>query len=112
MSEIQIKEVVTRREKRIFLTFPWRIYNNDQLWVPPILKDRYEMIDPKRGVFFERGTAEFFTAWREGKPVGTICTAIDFKANQNTNKQEYLFGFFETVNDQSVANMLLDHAVE
>ena len=112
MSEIRIKKVVTRRDKRIFLTFPWRIYNNDPLWVPPILKDRYEAIDPERGVFFERGTAEFFTAWREGKPVGTICTAIDFKANQNNNKRECVFGFFETVNDHSVANTLLDHAIE
>ena len=110
MSEIQIKKVESRRDKRLFLTFPWQIYENDPLWVPPLLKDRYTAIDPARGVFFERGTAEFFNAWQDGNLVGTICTAIDFKANKNNSKQECVFGFFESINEQAVADALFDHA--
>jgi GNAT superfamily N-acetyltransferase len=109
MSEITIRKVENRRDLHTFLTFPWKVYKNDPLWVPPILSDRYKAVDPKRGVFFQRGTAEFFIAWRDGKPVGTICAAIDFKANDFVNLKDCVFGFFEFINDRQVALALLDH---
>jgi GNAT superfamily N-acetyltransferase len=109
MSEIEVRKVKNKRELNTFLTFPWKIYKNDPLWVPPILADRYKVVDPEKGVFFQRGTAEFFIAWRDGKPVGTICAAIDFKANDFVNLKDCVFGFFEFINDRQVANALLDH---
>lgn len=112
MGIIEIHKAISRKELRKFLTFPWTIYKTDPLWVPPILADRYKTVDPKRGVFFQRGIAEFFTASKNGEIVGTICTAIDYKANQSVNKNECVFGFFECVNDQQVANVLFDHAVK
>ena len=108
MNPITIREVANRRELRTFLTFPWKIYKDDPLWVPPILADRYKLVDPKRGVFFQRGMAEYFIAWRDGKPVGTICAAIDFKANAAVDRKDCIFGFFEFINDREVAFALLD----
>ena len=74
---IQVLPVRSRRERQVFLTFPWHIFKGDPLWVPPLLPDWSERIDPKRGVFFKRGEAQCFIAWRAGKPVGTICAAED-----------------------------------
>jgi len=62
MDKIEIKQVGSRGERRKFLTFPWKIYRNDPLWVPPLLPERKKVIDPDRGVFFDRGKAEFFLA--------------------------------------------------
>jgi hypothetical protein len=76
MTAIDIRPVRTGRERRTFLTFPWRIYRHDPLWVPPLLPERARTTDPARGVFFQRGEAEFFTAWRAGQPVGTICPTL------------------------------------
>jgi len=112
MGIITVSRVTSKRELRKFLTFPWKIYKNDSLWIPPILADRFKTVDPERGVFFQRGTAEFFSAWKNDKMVGTICTAIDYKANESANKNECVFGFFECVNDQQVAVALFDHAVK
>lgn len=109
MQALDIRPVANRREKRIFTTYPWRIYHDDPLWVPPLLPDRRKAIDPQKGPFFQHGTAEFFIAWRHGRPVGTICAAIDFKANQAVNKKECVFGFYESINDEEVGRALLDH---
>ncbi len=109
MSAIQIRPVQTARERRIFLTFPWRIYRDDPLWVPPLLPQRAETIDPQRGVFFKRGQAEFFTAWQDGEPAGTICAAEDPPTNQARGARECLFGFFECVEDYAVAEAMWDH---
>ncbi len=108
MSEIAIRKVANKHELHTFLTFPWRIYRGDPLWVPPILADRYKLVDPKKGAFFQRGTAEFFIAWRDGKPVGTICAAIDFKTNAAVNFKDCVFGFFEFIDEQKIAFALLD----
>lgn len=93
-----------------FLTFPWQIYRNDPLWVPPILAERHKVVDPHQGVFFQRGQAEYFSAFRGRRMVGTICTAIDHIANQDLDKQECVFGFFEVIDDETTARALLDHA--
>ncbi len=108
MSAIDVRPVCTRRDRRTFLTFPWRIYRHDPLWVPPLLPERARTIDPARGVFFKRGEAEFFIAWRDGQPVGTICAAEDKSANESRGKRECLFGFLEFVDDHDVVAALLD----
>ena len=77
MSDIQVRPIRTAAERRTFLHFPWRIYRRDPLWVPPLLPERAARTDPKKGVFFKRGIAEFFIAWRGREPVGTICAAED-----------------------------------
>jgi hypothetical protein len=82
MSSIQIRPVQSARERRTFLTFPWRIYRDDPLWVPPLLPELAKRLDPEKGAILRRGEAEFFIAWREGKPVGTICAAEDRPTNE------------------------------
>ena len=112
MNNIDIRPVHTAKERRTFLTFPWRIYHDDPLWVPPLLPERAKAIDPERGAFFKRGEAEFFIAWRDGTPVGTICAAEDKFANERRQKRECVFGFFEYVEDYDVASALVDHVIQ
>jgi len=108
---IQIRPVSGRRERRLFLTFPWRIYRGDPLWVPPLLPDRRRTVDPRHGTFFRRGgAAEFFIAWRGRTPVGTICCGEDPEANAHRTWRDAVIGFFECVNDEEVAAALFDHA--
>lgn len=110
MSSIEIHLVTSARERRRFLTFPWQIYRDDPLWVPPLLPERSRAIDPARGSFFQRGIAEFFIAWRDGKPVGTICTAEDKPTNQARGLHDCIIGFFECIQDFPVAEAMFQHA--
>ncbi len=107
---IDVRPVRTRRERRLFLTFPWRIYAGDPLWVPPLLSERAKTSDPNRGVFFRRGAAEFFIAWRGCRPVGTICAADDRAYNEQMHMRECMFGFFDCVEDPRAARSLFQAA--
>jgi GNAT superfamily N-acetyltransferase len=109
-SFIEVRPVSNASERRIFLTFPWRIYRKDPLWVPPLLPDRASRIDPQRGTFFKRGTAEFFIAWRGREPLGTICAAEDRTVNEQRRLHDCMFGFFECVPDYEVACALFERA--
>lgn len=108
MSAVEVKPVRTRQEQELFLTFPWRIYQHDPLWVPPLLPDLRERLDPAKGVFFKRGgVAECFIAWRGGAPVGTLCAAEDCEMNQSRAVKECVFGFFDFIEDYDVFEALL-----
>jgi GNAT superfamily N-acetyltransferase len=112
MTDIQVLPVRTAREKRLFLTFPWRIYKDDPLWVPPLLSERAKTIDPRHGLFFKDGHADLFIAWRKGKPEGTIACSEDTSATRARGFGECLVGFFECVDDYSVAAALFDRAAD
>jgi GNAT superfamily N-acetyltransferase len=112
MSSIQARPVSTARERRAFLTFPWHIYRDDPLWVPPLLPMRARTINPEHGAWFKRGAAEFFLAWKDGQPVGTICAAEDPPTNTFRKRRECVFGFFECTEDYAVAEALFQRAIE
>ena len=92
MSNIDIVQVQTSGERNKLMTFPWKVYQGDPLWVPPLLPERKSVIDPQSGVFFKRGEADFFLAYKEGSLAGTICVAEDPPTNQKRGKMECIFG--------------------
>ncbi len=110
MASIEIRPVQSHREQNIFLTFPWRIYSGDPLWVPPLLPERRKVIDPKRGKFYQDGYADLFIAWRGRNPVGTLCCGEDRTATDSRGFGECLLGFFECEEDYAVAEALFDRA--
>jgi GNAT superfamily N-acetyltransferase len=112
MSGVEVLQIRSAVERRRFLTFPWRVYSQDPLWVPPLLPDRARILDPRRGPFFRRGEAELFLALQEGRPAGTICAAADRASNALAGSPQALFGFFECIERYEVAQALLERAVD
>ncbi len=110
MSAISIQKVETRRKRRQFATYPWEIYKNDPLWVPPLLPERMKQLDPERGTFFSHGEAAFFMAYQNGKLAGTIMAAEDFSSNELRGLNDGMIGFFECIDDEVVAHQLFDAA--
>jgi len=107
---LQVRPVASAGERRAFLTFPWRVYRDDPLWVPPLLSERAQRSDPARGEFFQHGEAEFFVAWRGRHPVGTICAGEDRRYNTFAGQRQALFGFFDCLPDYEIAAALFDAA--
>lgn len=109
MTAVQVIPVHSRREKEIFLQFPWRIYRDDPIWVPPLLPDRRKLLDPHNSPFFRHGQLECAIAWLDGKPVGTVCAAEDWELNEGRGLKDCVFGFFECLEDESIARALFDY---
>jgi GNAT superfamily N-acetyltransferase len=110
MIDIKVLPVHSAHQRRLFLTFPWRIYKHDPLWVPPLLSERRKTIDPARGLFYKNGYARLFVAYHRGKPVGTIVCAEDRNNTAARGHGECMIGFFECIDDYAVAEALFDRA--
>jgi len=111
VSQIQISEVSSRRDRDSFIKFPWRIYETDPAWVPPLIIERKAFLDRKRHPFYQHGAAALFLAWRNGEIVGRIAASDDPRYNLLHHTNVGCFGLFESIDDVDVAAALF-RAVE
>jgi hypothetical protein len=95
-----------------FLRLPWRIYQEDPHWVPPILSQQRQFLDPRHGPFFEIGEARYFLASRNGRPIGRLSAHINRLHDTYHGPETGFFGFFESIPDQDVAAALFEAAAD
>jgi GNAT superfamily N-acetyltransferase len=112
MLSTQIQPVTARRELRAFVRFPWRVYERDPNWVPPLISERLEYLDPARGPFYRHADVALFLARRGREVVGTIAAFVDHDHVEHVGRPEGGFGFFEAIEDYAIAEQLLDTACE
>ncbi|MBL4803204.1 MAG: hypothetical protein JKY45_15065 [Emcibacter sp.] len=111
-SGITIKEVANKQELKQFVKLPWHLYKQDPNWVPPLIVERMEVLDEKKNPYFEHAEAKLWLAYKDGEIVGRISAQIDELVEKHHNEKIGHFGFFECINDQQVANKLMDTACQ
>ena len=104
--ELPIEEVKNQRDLMTFIRFPWEIYKGDRYWVPPLIKDLLLKFDPKHP-FRSHSEMILFLTRREGKIVGRIAAIIDRNYIEFHQEKVGFFGFFESIHDAGVAEVLL-----
>jgi GNAT superfamily N-acetyltransferase len=112
MSSVEVRQVTTRRDLRTFVRFPWQIYKGDPNWVPPLISERIEYLDPNRGPFYEYADVALFLARRGREVVGTVAAFVNHRPNHEQDPTQGGFGFFEAIEDEEVVKSLLDTAFD
>jgi len=112
MSSIQIQPVTTKADLRSFVRLPWRIYRGDPNWVPPLISERLEYLDPVKGPFYEHADVALFLARRGREALGTIAAFADHRMIEYLGQWIGGFGFFEVIEEYSVAEHLLSAACD
>ncbi len=110
MNTIIIKPVKTLEERKAFLKFPWKVYQHDPYWVPPLFSERLHITDPQKNASFEHIEAQLWTAFRGEELVGTIAAFTNHRHNEYQNENVGFFGFFEVLEDFEAAEALLKTA--
>lgn len=108
--EIDVRQVRTRLDRRLFLEFPARMYAGDPCWVPPLLLERKQFLDSRKHPFYRHGAAATFLAWSGRQPVGRVLVSDDPLYNAKHHDNVGCFGMFEAIDEPAVAHALLDTA--
>lgn len=111
MGRLEIRQVESRRDLNAFVRVPWPIYRNDPQWIPPLLVDVKEFINPRKHPFYLHGAAVQFLALRDGRPVGRIQASDDPNYNAQHHDNLGCFGMFECADDPEAAAGLMEAAV-
>ena len=109
---LTVRKVENKRDYQAFFKFPWRVYQNDSNWVPPLLSMRRDLLDKNRNPDWAIMEGDYFAAWRGEQIVGTIAAYANPRHNEINHENVGWFGAFEAFNDPEAATALLETASE
>lgn len=108
---VEIREVKTRKERKLFAAFHEGMYQKVSQAIPDMLSDEYNNFHPKKNPAYEYCSVKQFLAFREGKCVGRIAGIISHSANEKWNTKRIRFSRVDFIDDREVSKALFN-AVE
>ena len=108
---VTIAEAITAADRKRFVELIYTLYARDPNFVPPLRGEARELIDGiKTNPWFEHGRAKYWLAMRDGVTVGRISAQVDSLVLSHIGPAVGHWGMFESIDDQTVADRLLDTA--
>jgi hypothetical protein len=107
---MNVHEVNSPRDMQKFIEFPYQLYRNDPVWIPPLRSKQKAQFNPKTNPFLEHCEWQLFLLKEEGSVIGRIAAFIDKLFIDFYKESIGFFGYFECIQDESASNMLLDAA--
>lgn len=109
---ITIKEVKSKKDLKVFVKFPFKLYKDTKAWVPPIISQEIKTFDKKENPVFNDAEARFFLAYKNNELVGRIAAIINWLEVKNQNQKKMRFGWFDFIDDLAVSKALLSKIEE
>lgn len=108
---LEIKEVRTRKEQRIFAAFGARMYEKVPQAIPDLISDEMDNFNPKKNPAYAYCRTRQFLAYQDGRCVGRIAGIINEEANRKWNSKRIRFSRVDFIDDPEVSKALFQ-AVE
>jgi hypothetical protein len=106
--DINIRVVNSTKDFKAFVKFPFDLYQDNPYWVPPLINEEIETIDPKVNPVYQNAVARFFLAYRGDVIVGRIAAMINWIEVNEVGKSKVRFGWFDVIDDLEVSKLLLE----
>jgi len=74
---LSLRPVLTKRDRRAFVDLPFRLYESDPHWVPPLKSEAMGLITPAKNGWYSHAKALLFLAEEDERVVGRISAHID-----------------------------------
>jgi hypothetical protein len=111
-SAITMRQVGQGVSAADFMQVPHITQGHDPYWVAPLPLIEAPRLNPKKHPWYQHGEAALFIAYRDGKPVGRISAQVDQNHLKVHKDNTGFFGFFESIDDQHVADALFKTAAD
>ena len=110
MEQYILVEVKSSSDEKVWLHCDRPIYKGYENWVCPLDNDILAVFDPKKNKMFTHGEAIrwYVAESNSGKAVGRIAAFYDKNGSEDYEQPTGGCGFFESIDNQQVANMLFD----
>ena len=108
---IEIRKIDTKCGLKKFVKLGIDLYKGSDCFVPPLVWDEVNTLDPHNNPAFEFCESIYFMAYDNGKPVGRIAGIINNVVNEKTGKKTLRFGWIDFIDDPAVSEALI-RAVE
>ena len=107
-AKYRIEEVVSRKDIRKFIEFPDRLYRDCPQYVPALHSAEKHSLTAAAPLKY--CTRKMWLAYEGKRIVGRICGMINPRYNEMYSTKRARFGWFDTIDDIEVAELLLSTA--
>ena len=83
---IEIRKIDTKGGLKKFVKWGIDLYKDNDCFVPPLVMDDVNTLDPKNNPAFDFCESIYFMAYDNGKPVGRIAGIINNVVNEKTGR--------------------------
>ena len=104
---IKIVEAITKKQMKTFATFPIKLYKGNKNYVPSILGDEVNLLDPKKNLMMGESRVRCFLAYKDGKLVGRTAGIIPVAGNRKNNEKVLRISRIDFINDIEVCKALI-----
>ncbi len=108
---LDIKEVTTKKELKVWVEFPNVLYKKVPAYVPFLSADEISTFTKDENPAYEYCETKLFLAYRDGKVVGRIGGIINRSANEKWKQNRIRFTRFDFIDDYEVSKALFDKIV-
>jgi len=105
---IVIKEVVSRRDLKKFISFPYNLYAGSKYWVPPLFFDEMNTLRKDKNPAFEFCEVKYWLAYKDGKIAGRIAGIINWRYVEKWQNRYARFGWIDFIDDEDVSKALIE----
>lgn len=111
---ITVRKLDTRSKADVnaFVDFPYRLYHDHPMWVPPPKLDMRSYLNRDKHPFFEHSDGDFFVAVHDDRVVGRVVALENRRYNEYHDKRQAQFYFFDSEDDQEIADALFGRVFE
>lgn len=99
-----------KKAKKAFVKFPIHLYKDCPYYVPSLIIDELQTLNPQINPAFDFCEMQLFLAYRDGKIVGRIAAIINNKATEIWDNKNARFGFVDFIDDKEVVDTLFNAA--
>ncbi len=111
MSSVRIEKVTDKKGLKTFIEYHHELYEGNEFDAPNLYCDDFATLSKDKNAAFDFCEAEYFIAYKDGKPAGRIAGIINHKANDKWERKSVRFGWVDFIDDLEVSAALFD-AVE
>jgi len=105
---VNIVEVKNRKQLREFIYFPFKLYQDNPYWIPPLIMDEYNTLDKRKNPAFEYCDAKYWLAYKNGELVGRIAGIQNHAYVKKWDNKYTRFGWIDFIDDTEVSKALLE----
>ena len=105
---IRILEVTNRADLKRWVRMPNEIYKGNPYYIPKLISDEVAYFDRRKNPAFEIADVKLLLAVENKRLLGRVCGIVNSLETGKLGYKRGRFGWFDCVNDQAVADQLLD----
>jgi GNAT superfamily N-acetyltransferase len=103
---VEVREVLTKKEQKIFAAFPEKMYRHVPQAIPDLIMDEIDNFNPKKNPAYEYCAAKQFLAYKDGRVAGRIAGIISHAANAKWGTKRIRFSRVDFIDDYEVSKAL------